>query len=103
MMKFAFGAGSVPCKQKHIMSAENELARPTTHAGIGRVFGASCMQFIEVPNQRSHEGNPFSVSYRFWDVDPTRAQRGSARFDRAAAGGGGANSRFRRNLDGRYH
>jgi hypothetical protein len=33
MMKFAFGAGSVPCKQQHIISTEIELARPTTHAG----------------------------------------------------------------------
>src|SRR6185312_16422238 len=83
----------------------------TTIVGIGRVFGASCIQFIDVQTsfskisaeRRSHEGNPFSVSYPSCDVDPTCARRGSARFDRQAAGGGGANSRFRRNLDGRYH
>src|SRR5438477_10148215 len=32
-MEFAFGAGSVPCKQQHIISTEIELARPTTQAG----------------------------------------------------------------------
>ena len=33
MIKLAFGAGSVPCKQQHTMSMEIELARPTTQAG----------------------------------------------------------------------
>jgi hypothetical protein len=33
MIKLAFGAGSVPCKQQHTMSMEVELARPTTQAG----------------------------------------------------------------------
>jgi hypothetical protein len=33
MIKPAFGAGSVPCKQQHTVSMEIGLARPTTQAG----------------------------------------------------------------------
>jgi hypothetical protein len=33
MIKLAFGAGSVPCKQQHTMSMEIELARPTLRLG----------------------------------------------------------------------
>jgi len=39
MMEFAFGAGSVPCKQQHTMSMEIELARPTTQAGTCPLLG----------------------------------------------------------------
>ncbi len=39
MIKLAFGAGSSPCKQRHTMSMEIELARPTTQVGTCPLLG----------------------------------------------------------------
>ena len=71
MMKLAFGAGSVPCKPRHIISTEIELARSGTLAGAfpsGSPSRVRCSVFWSA-----------SWLWRFFVVDRSRGLGARAR------------------------